>query len=80
MIKIEVLGTGCPSCQATMSNAEAAVSQVGIQAELVKVYDISEITARGVMMTPALAVDGVVRMAGKVPTVDEIKELLKPKE
>lgn len=80
MIKIEVLGTGCPSCEATMSNAEAAVSQVGIQAELVKVYDISEITARGVMMTPALAVDGVVRMAGKVPTVDEIKELLKPKE
>ena len=80
MIKIEVLGTGCPSCQATMTNAEAAVSQVGIQAELVKVYDISDITARGVMMTPALAVDGVVRMAGKVPTVDEIKELLKPKE
>ena len=80
MIKIEVLGTGCPSCQATMSNAEAAVSQVGIQVELVKVYDISEITARGVMMTPALAVDGVVRMAGKVPTVDEIKELLEPKE
>jgi len=80
MIKIEVLGTGCPSCQATMSNAKAAVSQVGIQAELVKVYDISEITARGVMMTPALAVDGVVRMAGKVPTVDEIKELLESKE
>jgi small redox-active disulfide protein 2 len=80
MIKIEVLGTGCPSCQATMSNAEAAVSQVGIQAELVKVYDISEITARGVMMTPALVVDGVVRMAGKVPTVDEIKELLESKE
>jgi len=80
MIKIEVLGTGCPSCQATMSNAQAAVNQVGIQAELVKVYDISEITARGVMMTPALAVDGVVRMAGKVPTVDEIKELLESKE
>ena len=80
MIKIEVLGTGCPSCQATMSNAQEAVSQVGIQAELVKVYDISEITARGVMMTPALAVDGVVRMAGKVPTVDEIKELLESKE
>jgi len=80
MIKIEVLGTGCPSCQATMSNAEAAVSQVGIQAELVKVYDISEITARGVMMTPALVVDGVVRMAGKVPTVDEIKDLLESKE
>jgi len=63
-----------------MRNAEAAVSQLGIQAELVKVYDISEITARGVMMTPALAVDGEVRVAGKVPTVEEIKELLKPNE
>lgn len=80
MIKIEVLGTGCPSCQATMSNAQKAVSQVGIQAELVKVYDIAEIVARGVMMTPALAVNGEVKMAGKVPTVDEIKGLLEPKE
>jgi len=80
MIKIEVLGTGCPSCQATMTNAQAALSQLGIQAELAKVYDISEITARGVMITPALAVDGVVRMAGKVPTVDEIKELLESKD
>jgi len=80
MIKIEVLGTGCPSCQATMSNAQAAVSQVGIQAELVKVNDISEITARGVMMTPALAVDGEVKVAGKVPPVDEIKGLLESRE
>ncbi|HDL86272.1 MAG TPA: thioredoxin family protein [Candidatus Acetothermia bacterium] len=80
MIRIEVLGTGCPSCQATMTNAQAALSQLGIQAELVKVYDISEITARGVMMTPALAVDGEVRIAGKVPTVDEIKGLLGSKE
>ena len=80
MIKIEVLGTGCPSCQATMSNAQAAVSQVGIQAELVKVNDISEITARGVMMTPALAVDGEVKVAGKVPTVDGIKGLLESRE
>lgn len=80
MIKIEILGTGCPSCQATMSNAQAAVSQAGIQAELVKVYDIAEIAARGVMMTPALAVDGEVGIAGKVPTVNEIKELLESKE
>ena len=80
MINIEVLGTGCPSCQATMSNAQKAVSQVGIQAELVKVYDIAEIVARGVMMTPALAVNGEVKMAGKVPTVDEITGLLESKE
>lgn len=63
-----------------MSNAQVAVSQLSIQAELAKVYDISEITARGIMMTPALAVDGVVQMAGKVSTVDEIKEQLMSKE
>ncbi|MEA3239346.1 MAG: thioredoxin family protein [Candidatus Bipolaricaulota bacterium] len=56
------------------------MSQLSIQAELAKVYDISEITARGIMMTPALAVDGVVQMAGKVSTVDEIKEQLMSKE
>jgi small redox-active disulfide protein 2 len=74
---IEVLGTGCPKCQATMQNVEQAVSELGVQAEVVKVYDIAEITARGVMMTPAVAVDGEVKVVGKVPTVDEIKTLLK---
>ncbi len=77
MIMIEVLGTGCPKCQATMQNVEQAVSELGVQAEVVKVYDIAEITARGVMMTPAVAVDGEVKVVGKVPTVDEIKTLLK---
>jgi small redox-active disulfide protein 2 len=77
MTTIEVLGTGCPKCQATMQNVEQAVSELGVQAEVVKVYDIAEITARGVMMTPAVAVDGEVKVVGKVPTVDEIKTLLK---
>lgn len=77
MTMIEVLGTGCPKCQATMQNVEQAVSELGVQAEVVKVYDIAEITARGVMMTPAVAVDGEVKVVGKVPTVDEIKTLLK---
>jgi small redox-active disulfide protein 2 len=60
-----------------MQNVEQAVSELGVQAEVVKVYDIAEITARGVMMTPAVAVDGEVKVVGKVPTVDEIKTLLK---
>ena len=77
MTKIEVLGTGCPKCQATMQNVEQAVSEIGVQAEVVKVYDIAEITARGVMITPAVAIDGEVKVVGKVPTVDEIKTLLK---
>jgi len=75
-MKIEIMGTGCPKCKATMANVENAVVEAGVEAEIVKVEDIAEMAARGVMMTPALAVDGVVRIAGKVPTVDEIKELL----
>lgn len=76
MRKIEILGTGCPKCKATMKNAKEAVAELGIQAELIKVEDLGEIAARGVMMTPALSVDGEVKVVGKVPTVDEIKVLL----
>lgn len=76
MKKIEILGTGCPKCQATVANAEKAVAEMGIDATIGKVDDIAEIAARGVMMTPALVVDGEIRMVGKVPTVEEIKVLL----
>jgi len=72
-MKIEVLGTGCPKCQATVRNAEQAVKELGIQAEVVKVEDLSEITARGVMVTPALAIDGEIKCSGRIPTVEEIK-------
>lgn len=75
-MKIEVLGTGCPKCQGLMDNAKAAVAQLGLTAEVVKVSDIVEIAARGVMMTPALSIDGEVKAVGKVPSVDEIKALL----
>ncbi len=77
MPKIEVLGTGCPKCQATFTNAEKAVAELGIKAEMTKVEDIGEIAARGVMMTPALVVDGAIKTVGKVPTVEEIKALLR---
>ncbi|MBC7099876.1 TM0996/MTH895 family glutaredoxin-like protein [Candidatus Bipolaricaulota bacterium] len=76
-MKIEVLGTGCPKCQATLRNAEQAVKELGIQAEIAKVDDLSEITARGVMVTPALAIDGEIKCSGRIPTVEEIKSWLK---
>jgi len=72
-MKIEVLGTGCPKCQATVRNAEQAIKELGIQAEVVKVEHLSEITARGVMVTPALAIDGEIKCSGRIPTVEEIK-------
>jgi small redox-active disulfide protein 2 len=76
MKRIQILGTGCPKCKKLAENAEAAAKALGIEYELVKVTDISEIMKFGVMMTPALAVDGVVKVAGKVPSVDEVKPLL----
>jgi small redox-active disulfide protein 2 len=76
-VKIEILGTGCPKCEALAKNAEAAVRELGIEAEIVKVTDIVEIANRGVMMTPALSVDGDVKLVGKVATVEQLRELLK---
>jgi small redox-active disulfide protein 2 len=76
MKKLQILGTGCPKCQKLTENTEAAAKALGIEYELVKIKDIAQIMAFGVMMTPALAVDGVVKVSGKVPSVDEIKKLL----
>lgn len=75
-MKIEILGVGCPKCKHLMANAEAAVKELNIQAEIGKVTDIDKITGYGVMMTPALAVDGTVVSAGKVLSKDEIKKIL----
>lgn len=75
-MKIEVLGTGCPKCEKTMANAEKAVEELGIDAEVIKVYDLQEITQRGVAMTPALAVDGELKVSGHIPSVEEIKRML----
>ncbi len=76
MKKIQVLGTGCPKCQKLADNAKAAAAELGLEHELVKVTDITEIMKFGVMMTPALAVDGVVKVVGKVPAVEDIKPIL----
>ncbi|MBN2831256.1 MAG: TM0996/MTH895 family glutaredoxin-like protein [Candidatus Omnitrophica bacterium] len=75
-MKIEILGVGCPKCKQLIANAEMAVKELNIQAEISKVTDIDKITEYGVMMTPALVVDGTVVSAGKVLSKDEIKKIL----
>ena len=73
---VQVLGPGCAKCEKLKQNAEEAVQQSGVEASVEKVSDINEITSFGVMMTPALVVDGQVKVVGKVPSVDEIKGML----
>ena len=75
-MRIEILGTGCPKCEALAKNVETAVRELGVEAEVVKVTDIVEIANRGVMMTPALSVDDDIKLVGKVATVEELKGLL----
>jgi small redox-active disulfide protein 2 len=71
-MKIQILGTGCPKCKTLEANARAAVSELGIDAEVEKVTDLESIIAMGVMMTPALAVDGIVKSVGRVLAKDQI--------
>ena len=76
MKRIQILGTGCPKCKKLTEHAEAAAKELGIEYEIEKVTDINDIMNFGVMMTPALAVDGEVKMMGKVASAEEIKELV----
>jgi small redox-active disulfide protein 2 len=76
MKKLQILGTGCPKCKKLAENTETAAKALGIEYELEKVTDINQIMSFGVMMTPALAVDGAVKLAGKVSSVDELKTLI----
>ncbi|NIA07852.1 MAG: thioredoxin family protein [Actinobacteria bacterium] len=76
MKKLQILGSGCPKCKKLTENAEAAAKALGIEYELVKVTDVNEIMKFGVMLTPALAVDGEIKVVGKVPEVREIMERL----
>jgi small redox-active disulfide protein 2 len=77
MKKIQILGTGCPKCTKLAENAKAAALAAGVEYELEKVTDINEIMKFGVMMTPALAVDGEVKVVGKVASVEELKKIIK---
>jgi len=78
-MKIEVVGPGCARCITTAKNIKEAVKQLGIQAEIVKVTNVAEFAKKGVMFTPGVIVDGQVKVSGKIPTVDEIKEVLSAK-
>ena len=73
---IQILGTGCPKCEKLKKNAEEAVKLSGIEAKIEKVTDIMQITSFGVMMTPALAVDGKVKAVGKLLSPVDIQKLL----
>lgn len=76
-MKIEILGTGCPKCKKTIENAQKAVKDLGVNAEIVKVDKIDDILKYGVMITPALAIDGEVKVAGRIPSVEQIAEWIK---
>ena len=75
-MQLLVLGPGCARCKTLAQLTEQAVKELGISAEINKVTDLKQIMALGVMMTPALAVNGTVKLAGRVPSLDEIKKLL----
>ncbi len=77
MTKVQILGTGCPKCKLLFANAEEAVKALGVEATVEKVEKITDIMAFGVMTTPALAVDGQVKSAGKVLSAEDIKGFLK---
>jgi small redox-active disulfide protein 2 len=76
MKEIKILGTGCPKCKKMAECAETAAKELGIEYRLDKVTDIAQITSYGVMMTPALVVDGAIKVVGKVPSIDELKKMI----
>jgi small redox-active disulfide protein 2 len=76
MKNIQILGTGCAKCNALTQNVKQAVEEAGLDAHIEKVEDLREIIKFGVMVTPALVVDGQVKVAGRAPGVDEIKKLI----
>jgi small redox-active disulfide protein 2 len=78
-MKIEILGMGCPKCKKLYENTQSAVKELNVQAEVVKVEDIQKIMDYGLMSTPAIAIDGEVKAAGRIPTPDEIKKWISVK-
>ncbi|MDC7240025.1 MAG: thioredoxin family protein [Spirochaetales bacterium] len=76
-MKIQILGSGCPKCKLLEEKVRESVDELGIKAEVVKVTDMEEILDMGVMMTPALAIDGDVKSVGKVLSIDQVIEKIK---
>ncbi|MGA8041856.1 MAG: thioredoxin family protein [Terracidiphilus sp.] len=75
-MKVQILGTGCARCKLLTANAEKAVQDLGLQAEIEKVMEISEILKFQILMTPGLAINGKVKSAGRVPAPEEIRQML----
>lgn len=75
-MKIEILGSGCAKCKQLNASVETAVKELGLSAEVVKVTEIAKIVAYGVMMTPALVIDGKVKSSGRSLSVEEIKKII----
>ncbi len=76
-MKIQILGKGCPNCKLLEERVREAVAELAMEAEIEKVTDIDAILEMGVMMTPALAIDGEVKRAGKVLAKSQILDILK---
>ena len=76
-MKIQILGTGCPKCKQIETNAREAVKNLNIEAVIEKITDINQIIDFGVTATPALAVDGDVKFSGRIPSVEEIEDVIK---
>jgi len=74
--KIQILGMGCPKCAKLYAAAEAAAKELGIEYEMEKIADINRITDMGVMLTPALAINGKVKLSGRVPSSEELKKII----
>ena len=79
-MKIEILGTGCPKCKKLHELSEKTVKELGVSAEIIKVTDINKIIDYGVMVTPALVIDGDLMVAGKIPGKQEITDWIKEKK
>jgi len=76
-MKIEILGSGCPKCIATEEIVRKAVKKLGIKAEVAHVYDLDKIIEYGVMLTPAVVINGKIKMQGKIPTIEEAEKMIK---
>lgn len=76
MKKLQILGTGCSKCKRLTEQVELAAKELGIEHQIEKVTDLQEIVSFGVMMTPALAVDGQIKVAGNIPSIEEIKRMI----
>ena len=79
-MKIEILGTGCPKCKKLNELTEEAVNELEVSVEIIKVTDINKIIEYGVMMTPALVIDGNIKVTGKIPSKQEITDWIKEKK